>query len=342
VATDHWGDVADQGTDRDGGQQGDDEGSVDGDEEDVDPDLLGVLQGDDDDEGNQDADDPGAPVGLFALLGHGRFILEWADVDETMYDRIGHGYSGSRRGDPRIAAQIERALGDARSILNVGAGSGSYEPSGLEVTAVEPSREMIAQRPADAAPVVQASAERLPFPDDSFDAAMAIVSDHHWADREAGLGEMVRVARRRVLLLNVDPSLAPRFWLSRDYLPGFAGLIPGQYRYPGFWAEELRLLLGELEARPAPVPHDCRDGFYQAYWRRPHAYLEQRVRDSISVFHRLPPAEVATAMARLRRDLEDGGWDERYGVLRDKAELDVGLRLVVAELDQARASVARW
>ncbi len=259
-------------------------------------------------------------------------------MSEPIYDRIGSGYSSSRRGDPKIAAQIEKALGDADSILNVGAGSGSYEPAGREVTAVEPSREMIAQRPSDAAPVVQASAERLPFPDDSFDATMAIVSDHHWADREAGLGEMLRVARRRVLLLNADPSLAPRFWLTRDYLPGFAGLIPGQYRYPGFWTAELQLLLGELELHPVPVPHDCRDGFYQAYWRRPYAYLEQRVRDSISVFHRLPEAEISSAVDRLRRDLEDGSWEERYVGLSGKPELDVGLRLVVAELDQDPAS----
>lgn len=259
-------------------------------------------------------------------------------MSEAMYDEIGRGYSTSRRGDPKIAAQIEKALGDADSILNVGAGGGSYEPAGREVTAVEPSGEMIDQRPGDAAPVVQASAERLPFPDDSFDAAMAIFSDHHWADRQAGLAEMLRVARRRVLLLNVDPSLTPRFWLSRDYLPGFAGLIPGQYRYPGFWTAELRLRLGELEVHPVPVPHDCRDGFYQAYWRRPHAYLERRVRDGISIFHRLPAAEVSGAVERLRRDLDDGSWEKRNADLSGKPKLDIGLRLVVAELDQGPVS----
>ena len=266
------------------------------------------------------------------VRGFRQTLLEWADVSEAMYDRIGRGYGSSRRGDPRIAAQIEKALGDARSVLNVGAGSGSYEPIDREVTAVEPSEEMIAQRPSGAAPVIQASAEQLPFPDSSFDATTAIVTDHHWADRNAGLAELRRVARRRVLLLNADPSLAQRFWLTRDYLPGFADLIPGQYRYPGFWAEELRLLLGELEVHPVPVPHDCGDGFYQAYWRRPHAYLEQRVRDGISVFHRLPRAEVTSAMDRLRRDLDDGTWEVRHGDLVSKPELDIGLRLVVVEI----------
>jgi SAM-dependent methyltransferase len=252
-------------------------------------------------------------------------------MSETAYDQIGRGYSEHRRTDPRIATRIEEALGDAQSVVNVGAGAGSYEPAGREVTAVEPSAEMIAQRPADAAPAVQACAEELPFEDGSFDAAMAIISDHHWSDRAAGLCEMLRVARHRVLILNADPGLARRFWLTRDYLPGFTSLIPERYRRPGYWEQELRGLLGRVEMRPVPVPHACHDGFYQAYWRRPRAYLDQRIRDSISVFHRLPGAEVSGAMERLRSDLDDGTWEERYGDLCGRSELDVGLRLVVAE-----------
>lgn len=251
---------------------------------------------------------------------------------EAIYDQLGRGYSGARRADPRIAVRIEAALGDAQSTLNVGAGTGSYEPPDREVTAVEPSAEMIAQRPEGSAPVVQAGAEALPFEDDSFDAAMAIVTDHHWADRAAGLREMVRVARRRVLLFNADPSLAERFWLTRDYLPGFIDLIPERYRIPGHWEQELRHLLGEADIRPVPVPHDCLDGFYQAYWRRPHAYLDRRLRDGISVFHRLPQAEVSCAIERLGRDLDSGVWVERNGRLSEEPEFDVGLRLVVAEL----------
>jgi SAM-dependent methyltransferase len=256
-------------------------------------------------------------------------------VNEPVYDRIGRGYGASRRTDPRIAGQVMTALRDARTVLNVGAGAGSYEPADREVTAVEPSELMIAQRPPGSAPVVKASAEQLPFEDGSFDAAMAIMTDHHWADRAAGLRELRRVARRRVLLLNADPALAQRFWLTRDYLPGFAGLIPERFREPGHWLQDLRGIWGEVDTQPVPVPHDCRDGFYQAYWRRPHAYLDQRIRDGISVFHRLPPVEVSSAMERLRRDLDAGVWDERYAELRQAPELDAGLRLAVSELQSA-------
>jgi ubiquinone/menaquinone biosynthesis C-methylase UbiE len=155
-------------------------------------------------------------------------------MSEAAYDRIGRAYSESRRADPHIAAQIEKALGDARSVLNVGAGTGSYEPASREVVAVEPSTEMIGQRPPSSAPVVQAGAEDLPFDDDSFDAAMALITDHHWSDRAAGLREMLRVARSRVVILNADPGLAPCFWLTKGYLPGFAALIPERYRKAGF------------------------------------------------------------------------------------------------------------
>ncbi len=252
-------------------------------------------------------------------------------MDEATYDRIGAGYDEVRRTDPRIASRIVEALGEARSVLNVGAGTGSYEPADRELIAVEPSAEMIGQRPPGLAPVVQASAEELPFADDSFDAAMAIITDHHWSDRAAGLREMLRVARQRVLLLNVDASLTQCFWLTQDYLPGFLRLIPEPYRRPGYWEQELQILLGEVEVQPVGVPYDCQDGFYQSYWRRPRGYLDGRVRAGISVFHRLPQAEVAAAMERLSRDLDDGSWEARYWDLLELGELDVGLRLVVSE-----------
>jgi SAM-dependent methyltransferase len=243
---------------------------------------------------------------------------------------IGRGYGAARGTDPRIAAAIDDALGDARDVLNVGAGTGSYEPAGREVVAVEPAAVMIAQRPVGSAPAVQASAESLPFDDDSFDAAMAVFSDHHWSDRAAGMREMRRVARKRVVLVNMDPGLTQRFWLTRDYLPGFLDLIPAPYREPGHWEAELRELLGPLESRPVPVPHDCRDGFYQAYWRRPEAYLDEAVRAGISIFHALPAPAVEGAIERLRRDLEDGTWRARNAELLERAELDLGLRVVVA------------
>ena len=251
-------------------------------------------------------------------------------LSEAIYDQIGRGYSNFRRTDPRIAARVEAALGDARTVVNVGAGTGSYEPSDREVTAVEPSQLMIAQRPPGSAPAVRASAERLPFEDDSFDAAMAINTDHHWSDRPGGLREMRRVARGPVVLVNADPALARRFWLTRGYLPGYVNLTPEPSRKDGHWRHELRRLLGDVEIEPLPVPHDCRDGFYQAYWRRPHAYLDPRVRDSISVFPRLPEREVASAMELLRRHLDDGTWEERHGEILSLSELDIDLRLVTA------------
>ncbi len=251
----------------------------------------------------------------------------------TTYDRIGRRYGEARREDPRIAAAILRGLGPARSVVNVGAGTGSYEPADREVTAVEPSAVMIAQRPAGAAPAIQATAEALPLADESIDAAMAVISDHHWADRVAGMRELRRVARDRVIVVNVDPSATPDFWLIRDYLPGFVDRIPERYRAPGHWEAELRQLLGgEVEVEPIPIAHDCRDGFLAAYWRRPEAYLDEAVRAGISVFQLQPAEEVADAIARLRADLADGTWASRDAELQDREELDVGLRLVVARL----------
>lgn len=248
------------------------------------------------------------------------------------YDELGRGYSSMRRAEPRIAAQIEIALDDSETVLNVGAGTGSYEPTDRKLTAVEPSVVMIGQRPPGSAPVIQASAEALPFEDNSFDAAMAIISDHHWRDREAGLRELRRVARDRVLLLNADPAEADRFWLTRDYLDGLSGLITSRYREAGYWREELQRSLGGVELRPVPVPHDCVDGFYQAFWRRPRAYLDPRVRDGTSVFQMLPSSRVQSAVERLQGDLGDGTWDARYGELLAQPDLDVGLRLVIAKV----------
>jgi SAM-dependent methyltransferase len=256
---------------------------------------------------------------------------DFQHAGSAKYDRIGRGYAAARREDPRIAAAIGRGLGVARSVVNVGAGPGSYEPGDREVTAVEPSAVMIAQRPPGSAPVIEATAEALPFADDSFDAAMAIVSDHHWDDRAKGLREMRRVARDRVVLVNVDPAANADLWVVRDYLRGFVDLVPDPYRSPGHWERELRELLGgEVEITSIPVSHDCRDGFMFAYWRRPEAYLDPAVRVGISVFQLLPEEEVHEALDRLRRDLADGTWARRNADLLEREELDVGLRLVVA------------
>jgi len=243
-----------------------------------------------------------------------------------LYDAIGGAYTATRRTDPRIAARIWDALGDARTVLNVGAGTGSYEPPGRDVTAVEPSAVMRAQRPAGAAPCVAASAESLPFDDQSFDAAMAVSTVHHWQDPVAGLREMRRVARR-VVVLTYDASEAGwdrRFWLTRDYLPEFAGILEGWPPLDG-----LAAAIG-ARAEPVLIPWDCADGLFEAYWRRPEAYLEDRVRRAVSVWTRVGPQAERRAVRGLRDDLASGRWAERN---RDVAGLDaaeLGLRLLVA------------
>ena len=243
---------------------------------------------------------------------------------EQFYDRIGGGYSTTRRADPRIEARIHRALADARSVVNVGAGAGSYEPRDREVVAVEPSERMIAQRASASPPVVQASAEDLPFPDGAFDASMAVLSDHHWSDRAAGLRGMRRVARRRAVLFTWDQAKVDEGWLVRDFLPGFRQL-------PGMPLAEIADHLGATEVETVPIPADCRDGFLHAYWARPRAYLDPAVRRNISVFARLPASEVEAAIARLRADLESGVWSERNADIVGEPEMDLGYRLLIAD-----------
>ena len=244
---------------------------------------------------------------------------------DALYDRIGRTYTSTRREDPRLAAAIHAALGDAASVVNVGAGTGSYEPADRKVVAIEPSPVMIAQRPADAAPAVIAFAEDLPLADDSIDAAMAVLTDHHWRDRAQGLREMRRVARRRAVVFQHDPQVGAAFWLVRDYLPAFARRLEGKDLL------ELMRPLGDVEVREVPIPHDCRDGFLGAFWRRPHAYLDPAVRAGISVFSLLPENEVETAVGRLRADLESGDWERRNAAILERDELDLGFRVVVAE-----------
>lgn len=241
-----------------------------------------------------------------------------------LYDRIGVNYALTRRTEPRIAAQVWAALGDARTVLNVGAGTGSYEPSDRDVTAVEPSAVMRAQRPADAARCVAASAESLPFEDQSFDAAMAFATVHHWRDPIAGLREMQRVARRVVVFTceTDDRSWRRRFWLTRDYLPEVAVSRVGL-------ATRLANAIG-ARMEPVPVPWDCADGFFEAYWRRPEAYLDEHVRRGISVWTSVGTAAEQRAVSRLRDDLSSGEWAERNHDLLDLEAAELGLRLLVA------------
>ncbi|MEJ8571308.1 class I SAM-dependent methyltransferase [Microbaculum marinum] len=237
-----------------------------------------------------------------------------------LYDTIGLDYANLRRADPRIAAAIASALGAAGTVLNVGAGSGSYEPAGRQVAAVEPSAEMIRQRPASGALVVRGIAESLPFEDASFDASMAVLTIHHWSDPAAGAAEMRRVTRGRVVFLTFDPSFRD-FWLF-DYFPGLVALdeekMPPLERY-GQW-------LGPVEISPVRIPHDCTDGFLAAYWRRPAAYLDDRVRAAMSSFWAL--GDVSDGLQRLAADLDSGAWADRHARLLGLDSCDCGYRLV--------------
>lgn len=242
------------------------------------------------------------------------------------YDSIGSAYSSGRRTDPRWMAAIEHALGDATCIINVGAGTGSYEPSRRRVLAVEPSATMRRQRPPDAAPVIQGVAEELPFADRSFDASMAVLAVHHWRDPAQGLEELRRVAPRRVVL-TYDPAGHEEFWLLERYLPDLDTIR----RPPVPSVEQQAAILGDASVTVLPVPADMRDGVLGAYWCRPEAYLHAAVRATSSGLAQADPQLVERGMDRLRRELDDGTWERHYGHLHDLAELDLGYRLLVSD-----------
>jgi len=241
-----------------------------------------------------------------------------------LYDEIGETYGEYRRADPRIAAHIATALGDARTIVNIGAGTGSYEPKDRNVVAVEPSEIMIRQRASDTAPVVRASAMQLPFQDGTFDAALAIFTVHHWPDQQRGLKEMSRVAALNVIL-TWDQTHAGAMWLIRDYFPEIGR--HGRTICPPL--DAFRRVFARVEIVPVSIPQDCTDGFLNAYWRRPEAYFDAGVRSAISAFADLP--QLDSGLARLRRDLDDGSWVARNAALLNLTECDLGYRLIIAE-----------
>jgi SAM-dependent methyltransferase len=246
----------------------------------------------------------------------------------TLYDRIGRSYEATRKPDPRIAALLLEALADARSVLNVGAGTGSYEPTDRDVVAVEPSATMIAQRPPGSAPVIQASAEELPLPDKSYDAALAINTIHHWHDVPRALAELRRVVRRRIVVFMNDMSQDEGFWLVERYFPQFRANAHALSEIRGLLERELGPLRGVRVALPA----DCTDGLLTAFWARPEAYLDSTVRANISPFARLSEQEVTAGIERLAADLASGEWDRLFGHLRHVRELHLGHRILVAEL----------
>jgi SAM-dependent methyltransferase len=224
--------------------------------------------------------------------------------------------------DARIAAQITRALGDARRVVNVGAGTGAYEPRDRAVVAVEPATTMITQRAPGAAPVVQGVAGTLPFAAGVFDAALCSLTIHHWPDWRAGLREVRRATRGRVVVFHFDVGDQGTFWLTREYLPEALSL-------PAPSVAEVVDALGRAHVETVPVPADCTDGFFCAYWCRPEVYLDPTVRAAISTFHLLDADVCDRAITALARDLASGAWDRRHGHLRDLAEADLGYRLII-------------
>jgi SAM-dependent methyltransferase len=241
------------------------------------------------------------------------------------YEREGAGYTRWRRPDPRIAERVRAALGSARTVLNVGAGAGSYEPRDLYVTAVEPSASMRSLRPPELAPAIDATAESLPFDDDSFDAAMASITLHQWADPWLGLGELRRVSRGPVVLLTFDGDELDRLWLG-EYVPEL--IEAERRRYPAI--EDLRSALGSrTEVQPVPIPIDCVDGFTEAFYARPEQFLDPDLRRVQSVWGFVHEEVSARGLERLRKDIDSGRWDERHGQLRVQPEFIGSLRLVV-------------
>lgn len=251
-------------------------------------------------------------------------ILE--PTNDPLYDTIGKKYSSRRRTDPKIFSQIVAALEMCDTVLNVGAGTGCYEPTTCRL-AVEPSLRMIAQRPLGSAPCVLGVAEKLPLADKSFDGSLASLTLHHWSDISAGLREMRRVTRERIVLFTWDPEFRADFWLTRDYLPEI--LERDRPRFPTMG--QLERMLGKVEVQPVPIPHDCQDGFTGAYWRRPAAYLDPVVQTTNSSMALLDAEIVRKAVDRLREDLQTGRWSARNRELQARASLDLGNRLIISD-----------
>ena len=243
------------------------------------------------------------------------------------YDEIGRGYARGRRPDDRLRAAILDALGESVTVLNVGAGTGNYEPADRRTVALEPSAVMIAQREPGSGPAVRGVAEALPFADRSFDAALALSTLHHWSDLAAGLTEMARVAARRVVYFS-EPSLPGMFWLADDYFPPILSMsinnaAPSTERV-------VELLGGDCEIHLFEVPRDFAEASAGAFWARPEAYCDPAIQATMSMFALLEPSVVETGVARLRADLASGAWDRRYGHLRQRDRLDLGYRIVVS------------
>lgn len=271
----------------------------------------------------------------FASWAQLRAVVERLSCGGIRYDRIGRGYAGYRRTDPRLAAAVHAALGppsNVRTIVNVGAGTGSYEPADRPVIPVEPSTAMALQRDAALPPAVLGVAESLPLADGTADAATAVMTMHHWADVRRGLAELVRVARRRIVLLTIDAEVQAGMWLFTDYVPEMAERERHEMPAIDWLVAELGAVARAVSVTKVPVPSDCWDGLGLAFWSRPEAVLDPGARAATSGFARMDDGAEEAVVARLAADLASGAWDARHGHLRSLPSLDVGLRLVVADL----------
>lgn len=249
--------------------------------------------------------------------------------DSSMYyERCASSYALQRKPDARIAEAIDRALGPARTVVNVGAGTGSYEPADRMVVAIEPSAAMRSERPAHLPPAIDATAEDLPLEDGCVDAAMAISTIHHWSDPTAGLREMRRVSRGAVVILTFDIDALASYWMISDYVP--EALADDRERFPT--VDEVLDTLGGGVVEKIPVPRDCSDGFFEAHFAHPEAYLDPAVRAAQSVWPRLPAGVEQRAIDALRADLQSGAWDERHGEIRSMPAYEGALRLIVSNL----------
>lgn len=238
----------------------------------------------------------------------------------NLYDKIGAEYSQSRKADPRIKSIIHGELRGAKTIINIGAGTGSYEPEDANVLAIEPSNLMISQRPKHAAVAIQASAESLAYPNNAFDLAMALLSIHHWSDVNQGLKEMKRVSKRQIIF-TWDPEHAG-FWLTQDYFPEILNI--DKKIFPRL--DHIQAVLGPLKLTSIPIPHDCTDCFGSAFWRRPKAYLSPSIRSAMSTFQKISTVE--KGVKKLKHDIESGLWNKRYGHLLQRESLDLGFVLL--------------
>ena len=247
---------------------------------------------------------------------------------DTIYNTIGIDYTNTRRPDPRLAGLIHAQIDQQKTILNIGAGTGSYEPDYKSVVALEPSLRMISQRPAGAAPCIGGEVENLPFADDSFDGALALLTLHHWRDISQGLSELKRVVRERIVIHTWDPSATEDYWLINDYIPELFTFDSARFPKMHEIAEYFRA----VEIIEVPIPHDCSDGFQGAYWRRPEAYLDDRVKNGISSFQQIHQTALAKGLAKLKADLDSGIWRKCYADLLGKEAIDLGYRLIVANI----------